>query len=220
MKSREPGPRLLDRIGLHLSTGESIDGIWVGTDHDKPELVLNRLREALRSIKTCDPARYQRVTRDLKRIWATSIAYEAHFDARIGCVLSKRYVLAEGTELEILAASIVHEATHARLWHCGIRYEEEIRARVEAICVRRGELAFSAKLPNGDRVRDWARHSLATYCVPESLTGAALDKRSDVGAIEELRLLGAPEWVIRAIFFVRPLVRGPIYLTRWIKRRR
>ena len=53
---------------------------------------------------------------------------------------------------ELIASVIVHEATHARLMRCGIGYEEELRARVEKVCLRR-ELAFAAKLPNGEQIR-------------------------------------------------------------------
>jgi hypothetical protein len=35
-----------------------------------------------------------------------------------------------------------HEATHARLWTCGIAYEERLRARVEAVCLRKRDRLF------------------------------------------------------------------------------
>jgi len=41
----------------------------------------------------------------------------------------------------------------------GIGYDEDIRARVERVCIRR-ELAFAAKLPNGEQVRQQAERIL------------------------------------------------------------
>jgi hypothetical protein len=65
-------PTLADLIMLHVfSRGEYVDRLWVGVDDPKREPVLERLRAALVLIKTYDPLRYHRLTRDLKRIWAT-----------------------------------------------------------------------------------------------------------------------------------------------------
>ena len=76
------------------------------------------------------------------------------------CVLDPRFIFDEASTPELIAAAIVHEATHARLWHRGFGYEEDVRARVEYICIRR-ELAFSAKLPSGQAVRSRAERKLA-----------------------------------------------------------
>jgi hypothetical protein len=92
----------------------------------------------------------------------------------------------------------VHEATHARLWHSGIGYEEPIRGRVEAVCFRR-ERAFAARLPDGEEIRRIAEAKLAYY-TNETLTGEALHARHREGAAQALRDLGQPEWLIRATF--------------------
>lgn len=197
-KGRRPGPRILDRISLFLSDGQTIDGLWVGTFDDKPEPVLRRLRESLSLIKAYDRLRYERLTRDLKRVWATAIPlHGAYFDVRLGaCVLNARFVVAEMSTPEQIAAAIVHEATHARLMRYGIGYEEKLRSRVEAICLRR-ELAFLSKLPNGQQAHEWAEQGLVSYCDPANLTNDALDRRYFEEGVEELRQHGVPDWVIR-----------------------
>src|SRR5262249_5718763 len=93
-----------------------------------------------------------------------------------------------------------HEATHARLWHCRIGYDERLRARVEATCFRR-ELALAAKLPNGERVREHARDALAIP--PPGWTDAAERTRDVEGSTEVLRHLGAPNWLVRALLASR-----------------
>ena len=174
-----------------------------------PEPVLQRLRAALGLIKAYDPVRYRRLTRDLKRVWALAVYHlpTGGFDHRLtACKLNARFVLAETTTPELIASSIVHESTHARLWGCGIGYEEEIRPRVEAICVRR-ELAFSTKLPDGQQVREWAEYSLASYCNHETLSKSTLAKRYDDWGVEELRRLGVPDWLVRFTFALRRVLR-------------
>jgi hypothetical protein len=202
-------PTLGDLIILHLfSRGEYIDGLWVGVDDPRRESVLGRLRAALILIKTHDPLRYHRLTRDLKRVWATPLhGPRACFYFRLdACSLNPQYVLAEWMTPELLASTIVHEATHARLWRMGFRYEERVRPRVEAVCVRR-ELVFAAKLPNGQQVRGRAEETLMSLRSPTFLSNAAFSKSRDDYAVEELRRLGAPDWVIRGIFGVRRILR-------------
>jgi hypothetical protein len=177
---------------------------------------LLRVMEALSLIERYDPLQYARVTHDLKRVWVNLLA-----DARAcfrrsleACVLDERYVLAKTTTPEMIAKTIVHEATHARLERWGIEYEEKLRPRIEAICIRR-ELAFIAKLPNGQPLQEEAARKLE-WCVrnPDHFSPVSFRQRRDRGAVEALRYLGIPSWLIGtivkaliAISFVRRLVR-------------
>jgi hypothetical protein len=120
---------------------------------------------------------------------------------------------------ELLASTIVHEATHARLWRMGFRYEEEARPHVEAICVRR-ELAFSAKLPDGEQVRDSAEQALMSLRSPTFLSNAAFAKARDDYEVEELRRLGVPDWGIRGLFVLRRVLRPFVAAARQAKRLR
>jgi hypothetical protein len=92
----------------------------------------------------------------------------------------------------------VHEVTHARLWRCGIVYEERLRARIEAVCVRR-EIAFAAKLPNGQEVRERAERALELCAADDNWTDAVFDARHIEGAMEAMRYLGMPNWFIRTL---------------------
>ena len=62
---------LLDRIMLWLSTdSRTIDGLWIGSYfQENAEPALRRVEEALRLIKTYDRPKYDRLSRDLDRIW-------------------------------------------------------------------------------------------------------------------------------------------------------
>ena len=164
--TERPRAGFINRIELRWSTGRQIDGLWVGDffrSKADDDTCLQRVEQALNLIKLCDPVRYHRLLRDLKRIWVTLVTDGlAEFDeALAACKLDERFVLDDATSVEQIAATIVHEATHARLAGYGIAYDEPIRHRVEAICLRR-EIAFANKLPNGAEVRELVRaHAFA-----------------------------------------------------------
>jgi hypothetical protein len=217
-KGRKRGPKLVDRLFLRLSTGEQLDGLWVGAFTSKPEHILHRVRQALCLIKTHDQRRYNRLIRDLKRVWVMSHYPIACFDARLSaCMLNAGYVVAETTTPELLASVIVHEATHARLWGCGIGYEEELRPRVEAACLRR-ELAFSAKLPDGQQVRNRVLLALASCCNQVTLSNSALAKLRDGSIVEEMRRLGVSDWGVRLLWVSAKTVGPIIHPVLWARR--
>jgi hypothetical protein len=198
-------PRVVDRLELRFSTGRRIDGVWVGVAFSfEPEPILHRVEEALRLIQKYDRLRYNRLIRDLERIWVRDVPGAlGSFDHSLhACSLDREFVLAERSCPELIAATIVHEATHARLDRCGISYEEELRPKVEAACFRR-ELAFAAKLPNGEQVREQAERKLAFYATQEYWTNAAFAERYVKDHIEALRSLGARDWIGRTALILR-----------------
>jgi hypothetical protein len=188
---------LIDRFMLRLFTGEHFDGLWIGAFNDaKPEVKFARVREALGLIKDYDPLRYRRMTCDLKRVLVCRLPTQGCFNCRIGaCELDEGFVLAEATTPELLASTIVHEAAHARLWSYGLGYEEMMRPKVEAICVRR-QLAFARKLPNGQQARQWAEEVL-TYCTSANLSDTRMSNLNHDWFLEETRRLRVPKCVVR-----------------------
>jgi hypothetical protein len=180
----------------------------------KAETILRRVEEALFLIKTYDRRRYDRQRRDLERVWIrVLVGALGSYNQRLrACELDPRHVLAEDSSPELIASTIVHEATHARLFRCGLGYDEGRRSRIEAVCFRR-EIAFAAKLPDGEQVRDRAERQLTRCITNEYWTDAAFDARLLDDAKEALRHLEAPPWFVRAV---------PLLLTirRWLSRYR
>jgi hypothetical protein len=202
-------PALVDRIGLWLSTGREIDGLWVGTTESKPHPALCRVEEALQLIKCHDSLNYSRVTRYLDRIWLNLIpSARAHYDPSLNaCIIDERYLLPETMPIAKIASTIVHEATHARLDKFGVSYVEERRARIEAICLRR-ELNFLAKLPDSTPLRDEVVSTLDWFAADNDyLSDENFRERKYEGGVETLRYLGdagVPGWFVRfAIWLVR-----------------
>lgn len=190
--------KLVTNLMLWTSTSRRIDGLWVGCFDNDSTASLDRVAQALDIIKTYDRRRYDCLIRDLDRVWVLIIPGGiAHFDYSIwACVLDPRHVLDEANSPSRIAATIVHEATHARLWRRGIRYQEDSRSRVEAICFR-SERAFAARIPNGEQIREQADQRLRAYASQDYWTDEAFRRRYNDGSIEALRYLKMPNWLIR-----------------------
>jgi len=190
---------LIDRILLWMSSGKDIDGLWVGSETEA-ERVLPRVEAALGLIKTHDRQRYDRIVADLDRVWVRLLTtYVAQFSPSwSACFLDERFVLGDTTDAAHIAAAIVHEATHARLWRCGFGYDEEVRQRVEAVCVRR-EVAFANKLPDGERIRAVAAEALALS--PTYWTSVAAQERHYEGSLQALHYLRY-DWLARPLLAI------------------
>jgi tetratricopeptide (TPR) repeat protein len=200
--------RLVDRMLLALSSGRQVDGIWIGTGF-APEH-LSRVERALLLVKQHSPLHYSRIIRDLERIWIVLLPDRAaeYNHSLKACVLDERFVADLATSVERLATTIVHEATHARLMRFGIGYDEDQRARIEAICARR-ELALAVRLPDSARLQQEIAGCLDWYLNPANadyFRDAAFIERHTKGEIEMLRHVRWPDWLIRA----RPTLRSII----------
>ena len=187
-------PGWMDRIYLRCSFSRRFDGLWIGVFWgDNPEAALSRVEEALELIKTHDRRRYNRLMRDLERVWVRLLfgCWGCYNSSLRGCELDRRFVTDARTTPELIATVIVHEATHARLHAHGVGSEETMRARVEAVCIRR-ELAFTSRLPNAKEVREWSKGKLEWYAVSEYLTDAAQEQCFREDLIEEWQKAGLP----------------------------
>ena len=110
--------------------------------------------------------------------------------------LGQHFLLRPGTQPADVAAAIVHEITHAWLDHLGFEYTVHRRRRIEAICYR-SQAAFARRLPGGEE--------LAADC--EACADAVLLQTEAewsehvfrLRAIAQLRELGTPEWLVRAV---------------------
>ena len=202
---RDQRPGAIDRLELWLSTGRNIDGLWVGTMEDKPWPGLRRVEEALQLIKDHDPLHYSRVVNNLERIWVRLLTGSlAGYDRSLkACVFDERYIVQETTTIEWIASAIVHEATHARLEAWGVGYDEEKRARIEAICMRR-EQNFLTKMPQSEPFQEDIARSLEWYSGNHDyFSDESFQQRKVQGEIEALRYLGAPDWVFGFVMRLR-----------------
>ena len=176
----------------------TVDGLCVAVGDPA---ISAKVIDALTLIQTYDPRRYARLLMDLARIQADVLpgALGRFVPSDQLCLLDERF-LAVAKPIQI-ALVLVHEACHARLWKLGIRYDENVRARVEHVCIRR-ELSFALKLPDG---RWWAhvvRRKLSSRTA-DVYTDAALRRHRMRGAIAAMQYLKAPRWYIAGMLTLR-----------------
>ena len=123
--------------------------------------VVERLTQALDLIATYAPRRFRRLQQDFAGIVVRRFPCRGAFfhDSR-ECLVQLTFTVNPRHSLAEIAASIVHEATHARVARmCGPLPPEQ-RPREERLC-RKAELEFGLALPDGAVVVERARSSLA-----------------------------------------------------------
>jgi hypothetical protein len=138
-------------------------------------IVLEKAYAALNLIAEHDPRRMKRMARDLRWIWIKRSAFAPAFSytSTKVCILDREYWAEQDNPAALLAAVLVHEATHARLFAHGIEYVESARARIEGLCDAQSVM-FARRLPDGESVvRRLERRSVD----PEVWSDTTLDRR-------------------------------------------
>jgi hypothetical protein len=165
--------RLLDRLSERLTRrGEAplaqqrvVHGLSVRVVNTRPDIqtdqVIQRLTAALDLIATYAPRRYRRLRKDFAGVVVQRFACRgAFFPESRECLVELTFTVSPDHALPEIAASIVHEATHARVARmCRTRSADQ-HAREERLC-RRAELELGLALPDGGVVLQRARASLA-----------------------------------------------------------
>lgn len=95
--------------------------------------VARRLQEALSLIREKDPRRFARMQRDLRHIVVKPTQGAFYWILSNTCVLESPEILARSPA--ILALTVIHEATHARLTNAGIYPSAATVQRIEERCI-------------------------------------------------------------------------------------
>lgn len=141
-----------------------IHGLPVRIVNTRPDIqneqVVQRLSAALDLVATYAPRCYRRLGTDLAGFVVERFACRgAFFPMSRECLVELTFTVNPEVSLPEIAASIVHEATHARVAHwCSSPPPH--RGREERLC-RRAELDFGLALPDGAAVVQRARAALA-----------------------------------------------------------
>jgi len=125
------------------------------------EQVVARLTAAIDLIAAHAPRRYRRLRTDVAGFVVERFPCRGAFFPETGeCLVELTFTVNPRHGLPEIAASIVHEATHARVARrCGALGPDH-RAREERLC-RRAELEFGQAVPDGAIVVQRAEASLA-----------------------------------------------------------
>jgi hypothetical protein len=164
----------------------------------KPADLLKKTDAAIELIANNDQRQHDRILRLVDGILVFGEAGaqgEWHEPARL-IRLNERYIADSSVQAPELAATIVHETTHAWLNAWQFRYVAARRQRLEAIC-QRSAAAFLRRIPDGQtlaaRYDEWADAILSD---PESeWSDAALDQHH----AEDLAQMSVPRWLIQLL---------------------
>jgi hypothetical protein len=121
------------------------------------EDVVARLERTLALIDQHVPHHFRHLKRDFAYILVQRFACRgAYFHEQRACLVELTFTVnADFTDAEV-AATILHEAMHARLHMLGFPLEMQDRARQERFC-RRAEIEFGQLVPDGERVVERAK---------------------------------------------------------------
>ena len=145
------------------------------------------VREALALLDANAPARFRRLASDVPLIVVVSSRGAAQFVPKARAIFVDP-AAAETASTPLLAAALVHEATHARIHRAGIPYGSKWRERIERCCTRQ-EADFLRPFPNGEARTESVTRKLELRWWEEQ----RLRDRS----IAYYRRLGIPRWVLR-----------------------
>jgi hypothetical protein len=169
-----------------ISRKEIRDDIIIATffRDRKSMIVFSKINQALNLISEFDPRRYRQIKRDVRKIWLfiAKPAAGCWINELQTCVLDKEFYCGL-TPASRMALTIVHEATHARLHKFKIKYTEDIRDRVERICIK-SEIAFAKRLPDGKDLIKMAESKLKR---PKSFYTDSQHQQRNLDALGELR---------------------------------
>jgi hypothetical protein len=147
-----------------LDDSRELLGIPVVVNNTRPDIdtreVWSRLERCLGMIRQYVPHNFRHLQRDFNLIVVQRFACRgAYFHEQRACLVELTFTVnPEFTDAEV-AATILHEAMHARLHQLGFPLEMEDRARQERFC-RRAEIEFGRLAPNGERVVERAMWTL------------------------------------------------------------
>jgi hypothetical protein len=149
----------------HGMSRHDVRGIPVVIHNTRPDIdtadVVARLGRTLALIEQYVPHHFRHLKKDFAYIVVQRFACRgAYFHEQRACMVELTFTVnPEFSDAEV-AATILHEAMHARLHQLGFPLEMEDRARQERFC-RRAEIEFGLLVPNGDPVVERAQWSAA-----------------------------------------------------------
>ncbi len=185
---------LPERLLLLSGRKYHIDGVKLVISLQEPqaaELILSKVTAALGLIQQYAPKSYARIKRFTPNILVFGgHSYTAVYvsDLRL-CSMDRSFARSEQTTPAGLASILIHEATHGYLDSLGINYDEQLRKRIERICVL-AEISFARRLPEPENLIEKAVNQLVIGT--EFWTNEAFAQRD----LETLAALDAPPWLV------------------------
>jgi hypothetical protein len=172
-------PMISDPQDDDMPTTEAlVRGFSVTVINTRPDIdtgdVLDRLDASLALIETFSPHYFRHMRRDFARILVQRYACRgAYFPWEHTCMVELTFTVNRDFTPTQVAATILHEAAHARLHRLGFSLDMGDRARQERFC-RRAEIEFGQVAPDGGPVIERA---LATLQFEDEEVAPLIDER-------------------------------------------
>jgi hypothetical protein len=146
-------------------TRHEVLGIPLLVNNTRPDIntadAVRRVERSLALIERFVPHHFRHLRRDFACILVERFACRgAYFHEQRACLVELTFTVNPAFSEAEVAATILHEAMHARLHQLGFPLEMEDRARQERFC-RRAEIEFGRLVPNGERVIERAQWTVA-----------------------------------------------------------
>jgi len=143
---------------------ETVLGIPIVIENSRPDIssddVLARIERCLTLIEQYVPHHFRHLQRDFAYIISKRFACRgAYFHNDRACLVELTFTVNPQFSDAEVAATILHEAMHARLDQLGFPLEMEDRARQERFC-RRAEIEFGMLVPGGEKVVERAQQTI------------------------------------------------------------
>src|SRR5436190_3019062 len=143
-------------LGVPRIAGYEVLGITVVVENTRPDVttadVIARLERCLLLIQQNVPHHFWHLQRDFDHIIVKRFACRgAYFHEQRACLVELTFSVNPDFSDAEVAATILHEAMHARLHVLGFPLEMGDRARQERFC-RKAEIEFGRLVPDGERV--------------------------------------------------------------------
>jgi len=151
---------------------------------------------ALSLIALYAPDKFSSFNKDVSSIYVTAdMSHPGSYRRSLKLVrLRTSYVTDPETTHQDVACCLFHEAQHGRLRRWGFGYEEEIRTRIERICMT-AERNFARKLPGCEELVECLEDRLETDWAPY-LSNEALWRSENEAKLQSLKDFRAPGWII------------------------
>jgi hypothetical protein len=190
------------RLERALTTSTTIRGIPVIVQNTRPDIatadVLRRLDESLGLIERYAAHHFRRLRRDFARIAVQRYACRgAYLPDQRTCLVELTFTVNRDFSASQVAATILHEAMHARLHRMGFLLGMADRARQERFC-RRAEIEFGLAVPDGAPI---VERAMATLQATDEEVAPDIDPTLAAHRVAQadLEALRAPNWLKRAL---------------------
>ena len=153
-----------DELADWLAESRTVRGLPVTVYNTRPDIetehVFARLDAALGLIQQYQPWHFRRLPRDFARLVVRRFPCRgAYFPESRTCLIELTFTVNTDFTPAQVAATILHEAMHARLDNAGVRYDPAAAAKHERFC-RRAEVEFGQLVPGGEAIVERAVASL------------------------------------------------------------